>query len=283
MKKQKLLIIGLAFSFLACQTSTPSISEQKQQEEEVVEEPSEPPAPTLGIGSRLENPVDGQVMVYVPEGAFEMGSEEGDEDEKPVHTVYLDAYWIYQTEVTNEMYALCVQAGVCDAPGGSEYGDSEYADHPVARVSWYDAEAYCEWAGGRLPTEAEWEKAARGTEGNVYPWGDSWNSSLANSSEEGDGYSDTTPVGTFPGGASPYGALDMAGNVWEWVADWYGEDYYQGSPDENPSGPSNGTYLVWRGGSWYLNHRIQLRAANRGYRAPYVADNDIGFRCASSP
>jgi eukaryotic-like serine/threonine-protein kinase len=173
------------------------------------------PIATLGIGSTWINDVDGAMMMYVPEGEFLMGSEEGDSDESPEHTVYLDAYWIYKNEVTNKQYRACIEAGEC-------VGDINFYnenDHPVKFVDWYEADAYCTWAGGRLPTEAEWEKAARGHDGRAYPWGEI-SPTCALAQFRACNYQ-TKPVGSFPEGASPYGALDMAGNVWEWVADWY--------------------------------------------------------------
>ena len=244
-------------------------------------------------------------MVYVPEGEFLMGSADSDadasSDEKPQHTVYLDAYWIDKTEVTNAMYALCVQAGVCSPPSStgsstrsSYYGDPQYDNYPVINVSWNDATAYCEWAGGRLPTEAEWEKAARGTDGRVYPWGnENVAGNLLNFCDSNcqydwadktvdDGYADTAPVGSYPDGASPYGALDMAGNVWEWVNDWYGSSYYGNSPSENPAGPSSGDARVLRGGSWYF-YVSSVRAAGRGGYEPALRVIDFGFRCSLSP
>jgi formylglycine-generating enzyme required for sulfatase activity len=215
-----------------------------------------------------------------------MGSDDGNSDEQPAHTVYLDAFAIDRTEVTNAQYARCVQAGACRPPGSSSsytranyFADPRYADHPVIYVSWDDARAYCAWAGRRLPTEAEWEKAARGTDGRTYPWGDEWDASKANTDEAGVG--DTTPVGAYPAGASPYGALDMAGNVWEWVADWYGEDYYRESPGENPLGPASGTNRVVRGGSWG-NVQWLARAADRYGFTPDDRNSHVGFRCARS-
>ena len=200
-------------------------------------------------GDTWISPLDGAAMVYVPVGDFTMGLVEGDSDardeELPQHTVTLDAFWIDRTEVTNAQYEKCVTAGACDAPEktksntrDSYYGNSLYDDYPVIYVTWYDAEDYCEWAGKRLPREAEWEKASRGTDGGEYPWGNgSPSATLANyGANEGD----TTEVGSYAGGASPYGPLDMAGNVWEWVADWYDGDYYSSSPDRNPTGPSSG-------------------------------------------
>jgi serine/threonine-protein kinase len=191
-------------------------------------------------------------MVYVPAGEFEMGSTEGNADEQPVHTVALDAFWLDQTEVTNAQYQTCVTAGACDPSSYADESNFNAADQPVVGVSWFDVVDYCTWVGGRLPTEAEWEYAARGPEGFVYPWGDSWQPGLANCDEDDceDGFEYTAPVGSFYQGASWVGALDMVGNVWEWVADWYDADYYARSPRENPTGPEDGAYRVLRGGSW---------------------------------
>jgi len=263
------------------------------------------------------------LMVYVPEGAFLMGSVENDDDsdadERPQHTIVLEAFYIDLTEVTNAMFAAFVaetnyrtdaeKTGKSYALVGSEwlevsgadwqhpFGPSSnidgLADHPVIHVSWNDATAYCHWARKRLPTEAEWEKAARGTGGAIYPWGNSppagnlvnyadintnfeWSVKSVN-----DGYKYTSPVGSYPNGASPYGALDMAGNVWEWVADWYGKDYYLQSPEHNPTGPASGTIRVMRGGAW----DDLIKGIRSSYRAAYAQANtngDTGFRCASS-
>jgi serine/threonine-protein kinase len=234
--------------------------------------------PTLGVGSMIVGD-DGMTLVYVSAGEFVMGSEDGDDDASPEHSVYLDSYWIDQTEVTNAQYRLCVEAGACDVPEfiHSVYRDSDYQDHPVANVDWYDANDYCEWAGRRLPTEAEWEKAARGEEGWPYPWGDaSPDSDLLNYDGNIGG---TTSVGSYPAGASPYGAMDMAGNIWEWVADWYGENYYQDSLYENPTGADSGDYRVQRGGSW-SHYEVFVRTAFRGYGDPDIGYGVSGFRCA---
>jgi eukaryotic-like serine/threonine-protein kinase len=224
------------------------------------------------------------VMVYVPAGEFQMGSEDGEDDEQPMHAVALDGYWIDQTEVTNGQYAQCVAARGCVPPGssrsytrGAYYGNSAYADYPVIYVSWRDAEDYCAWAGGRLPTEAEWEYAARGPEGWTYPWGDS-----APDCGKANYYGcvgDISAAGSYPAGASWVGALDLAGNVWEWVADWYDGDYYGSSPSENPLGPSSGGYRIVRGGSW-LDRPYNLRCAFRLRYFPNRALNAYGFRCA---
>ena len=239
-----------------------------------------------GIGSTMISDKDGMTLLYVPAGEFEMGSEDGDSDEKPVHTVDLDAYWIDQTEVTNAMYAKCVSDGVCDPPNNSGsytresyYGNSEFDKYPVIYVSWEDASAYCSWAKRRLPTEAEWEKAARGTNGRIYPWGDEIDESYAN---YGGNVGDTTSVGNYEKGASFYGAYDMAGNVWEWVADWYDENYYANSPSSNPLGSDTGEYRALRGGSW-LNNENGLRSATRHRNHPTDTSSNYGFRCSRSP
>ena len=219
------------------------------------------PTATLQPGETQISEIDGMVLLYVPAGEFRMGSDksvdpEADGSELPQHTVYLDAYWIDQTEATNAMYSLCVSAGTCTPPGDAGsytrsfyYKSSQFATYPVIHVNWEQARTYCEWAGRRLPTEAEWEKAARGTDGRIYPWGNEPPAGdLVNIADSNtylywrnttidDGYADTSPVGAYPNGASPYGALDMGGNVLEWVADWYNKNTYGSSPASNPTGP----------------------------------------------
>jgi serine/threonine-protein kinase len=230
---------------------------------------------------------DGMVMVYVPAGEFSMGSNNGEDDERPVHSVTLDAFWIDQTEVTNGMYAMCVDAGKCSPPSSIEsqnrpsyYGNSAFAEYPVVHVSWNAATAYCAWAGGRLPTEAEWEKAARGTDGRIYPWGNqSPSGTLLNFNGNLD---DTSRVGNYSAGASPYGALDMAGNVWEWVSDFYDKDYYRNSTKNNPPGALAGLSHVLRGGAYYQD-MSGIRSTDRYMGAPTVAYSFIGFRCARTP
>lgn len=227
---------------------------------------------------------DGMTLLYVPASEFTMGSDNGDPSEKPVHTVYLDAFWIDKTEVTNKMYSLCVNAGNCMPPTSTTsytrsnyYGNLQYDNYPVIYVSWEDAETYCSWADRRLPTETEWEKAARGVDGRTYPWGENIDCEMANFGAcEGD----TTEVGSYASGQSPYGLFDMAGNVWEWVADWYDANYYFSSPSSNPPGSSIGQYRVVRGGS-FANIPTAVETTNRFKMVPadsyYVSTFQYAF------
>jgi formylglycine-generating enzyme required for sulfatase activity len=230
-------------------------------------------------------------MVYVPEGKFTMGSESVFPDERPVHAVYLDGFWIDRTEVTNAQYRRCVEAGVCNPPLEIEsafvvtldtcFDRPICANYPVVSVTWYDAQTYCRWVGKRLPTEAEWEKAARGTDGWIYPWGNEFDQTRLLSSIEGWGtHTGELDVGLHPSGASPYGALDMAGNVWEWVADWYDDAYYQQSPYYNPLGPDSGTHKVVRGGAWE-SRSAHVRCARRDLLHPDWHYGEVGFRCVA--
>jgi formylglycine-generating enzyme required for sulfatase activity len=262
------------------------------------------PTPTLGAGSVRVSPEDGMRMVYVPAGEFMMGCEDFQDDEKPIHRVHLDSFWIDQYEVTNGMYAKCVETDICGlpfpadmfwqfsfpieeyrlfGPGDSKFFDQlatdpEFFNQPVMNVPWDFANAYCRWVGRRLPTEAEWEKAARGVDGRTYPWGEEADCTKANLFSCA---GNPSRVGSFEDGQSPYGAYDMAGNALEWVADWYDRTYYQESPHENPLGPTTGLYRVYRGGSWG-NEETSSRVTNRpGYVANLPLDY-IGFRCAGS-
>jgi len=253
--------------------------------------PSETPttSPTQAPAPLAAEIVDqkGLSMVLVPEGIFTMGSENGDQNEKPVHQVDLDTFYIDKFEVTNAAYRACVLADACKPPLQNisylrpDYYDSSQFDHyPVIFVSWEMARAYCQWRGGRLPTEAEWEKAARGTDKRVYPWGADINETRANYN----GYvGDTTAVGSYESGKSFYGAYDMSGNVWEWVADWYQENYYVtvGENAVNPAGPESGHDRVLRGGSFFYRDFF-ARASNRGWSGPADVGSGFGFRCAAS-
>jgi len=224
-------------------------------------------------------------MVLVPAGEFTMGSFGGDPDELPVHKVYLSAFFMDKYQVTVMQYARFLEATHRDSPPEwTRMNKQTNQSRPVANVDWEDADAYCKWAGKRLATEAEWEKAARGTDGRVYPWGNEPPTRFhANSGKEvWNNHSALAPVGTFEEGKSPYGIYDMAGNVWEWVSDWYAADYYQTSPSRNPTGPSIGIYKVIRGGSWGSGPS-GLRSAERETHAPSFQGYGTGFRCAKTP
>lgn len=241
-----------------------------------------------------------QGMVLIPAGEFPMGSKEGegDKDEHPQHTVYLSGYYIDKYEVTNEQY---YQFWLADGGEKSKHTPASYgnaysigdwpevaktkSNYPVVGVSWFDAQAYCEWAKKRLPTEAEWEKAARGADGRTWPWGNDFNENIndknkhSNRWDGDDGYDNTiAPVGSYPTGVSTYGVYDMAGNVWEWVADWYDKDYYSKSLQDNPKGSDKGKLRVVRGGSW-RNREYTQKCANRYYCYPDIWGNTLGFRC----
>jgi formylglycine-generating enzyme required for sulfatase activity len=288
--------------------------------------PSKTPLPARLLedaqpGERWTSPQDGAGLVFVPAGDFLMGSQDNsagaEADEMPPHWVSLDSYWIDLNEVTNAMFERFVQATgyVTEAErlgSGSVYGNSGWQEapgadwrhpqgaesnldglenHPVVLVSWNDAAAYCAWAGRRLPSEAEWEKAGRGhLDGALYPWGDAeLAGNLANFADASlgtdwaersvnDGWRLSAPVGSYPGGASPFGLLDMAGNIWEWVQDWYYEGYYAGAPEHAPPGPQRGDRRVLRGGGW--SHTWSgIRLAERRADPPLNRSADVGFRC----
>ena len=261
-------------------------------------------------------------MIQVPAGVVTMGSADGDADERPQHPVRLPAFFIDRFETTNRAFLWFVQAtghrttaeradssliyvdgGYRTVQGASWWrpsGDGGLLgllDHPVVQVSWHDARAYCDWAGKRLPTEAEWERAARGDGDRIFPWG--WERPddglyRANAGEsrccqesDRDGFLRTAPVGSFPFGRSPFQVEDMAGNVWEWVADWYDGSYYAdshitGAPVLAPPGPRHGTERVLRGGSW-ISYPFMLRVSYRGKHEPEMRHNYSGFRCARTP
>ena len=211
--------------------------------------------------------------VHVPAGDFLMGSDTGAEAEKPEHTVTLDDFWIMKTEVTNEQYARCVKKGACTEPtDNGRLLDPAYAQYPVTGVTWKQANDFAAWVGGRLPTEAEWEKACRSTDGRTYPWGDAAAANdLANYNNVG---GDTTPVGSYPGGASPYGALDMSGNVWEWTSSLIAKYPYHYDGREDPNG--EGRRMV-RGGSYYYTH-YQLTCSTRLPMEPAEGNPQVGLR-----
>lgn len=284
---------------------------------ETGQQPAHPPAQ----GAIQVREADNMTMVFVPAGEFQMGIDkemalEAKElcseystpelaratcslgvfsNEMPVHTVHLAGFWLDRFEVTNAQYQRCVAVGACSLPARLDsysrtryYSSLEYADFPVIWVTWGQAAKYCAWAGGRLPSEAEWEYAARGPEGFTFPWGNVFEPERLNYCDrscEGvsdpgydDGYPDTAPVGSFPAGASWIGAHDLAGNVREWVADWYG--YYVVGPISNPTGPETGSSRIPRGGSWY-DRPDDTRSTNRGENTPDYTRHKVGFRCAA--
>lgn len=282
-------------------TATPSPTNRPPTRPPATDLPSEPER-----GEAYQSPVDGMTLLFVPADDFVMGSlsdfQGAEPDEIPQRAVDMDAFWIDQTEVTWGMYEDCVDAGACPAPPAPRPKGTG-STHPVTGVSWSAADSYCRWVGRRLPTEAEWEMAARGDDGRRYPWG--WIGAPESSSgvrlnycdqncpypyadpSIDDGYETTAPVGSYPAGASPFGALDMGGNVWEWTADWYVSNYYRQAPSANPQGPPDGIGRVMRGGSWlesaWQGIVLSSRASNRSWLDPERGRPDLGFRCALSP
>lgn len=239
-------------------------------------------------------------LILIPAGTFTMGNDSRAADEKPAHKVYLDAYYISKYEVTNaEYYEFWRSLQVSNMETKQERAHTpenfthlphigewparakQFPNHPVVGVSWHDAKAYAEWKGMRLPTEAEWEKAARGYTDRTWPWGNAIEL-YANTSANDDGYDNCiAPVGSFPKGKSYYGAMDMAGNVWEWNADWYSDVYYFRSPKRNPTGPDVGSWRVIRGGSW-IDTLTRCSTTFRFYLYPNLKTSFVGFRVAKT-
>jgi len=285
--------------------------------------PTATPTPDW-TGRTLISAIDGMTALFIQPGDFIMGSRSGDskadEDEKPQHTVFVRGFWIDEMEITNAMFARFVEETDYETDAERSGGSLVWSDknemvhteaanwrhprgaesdiigldgHPVVQVSWNDARRYCSWAGRRLATEAEWEKAARGTTGSRYPWGSQEPAGhLSNFADVNlpvywadesvdDGFRYTAPAGRYPAGASLYGALNMAGNVYEWVNDWYGPDYYSLNEGTNPQGPKSGEVRVLRGGSWTSSGEY-TRSAFRLAQAPAESTDAYGFRCAQS-
>ncbi len=228
---------------------------------------------------------DRREMILIPEGVFTRGSDSGGFDEKPQQEIYLDAFWVDKYEVSVEDYNVFRRAANYVEPSvpffQGDYNILKTPNFPVVGVSWYDAVNYCTWAGKRLLREAEWEKAARGTHGLVYPWGNRVLPKRANISGTADGFKYMAPVGSFPMGRSVYGVYDMAGNASEWVEDWYDQFYYQKSPMINPEGTAKSKNRVFRGGSWDAR-KVDIRAAKRFAASSGRKDSIVGFRCGKS-
>lgn len=232
-----------------------------------------------------EAPVQ-EEMVTIPAGLFVRGTESGGFDEQPQRTIHLDAFSIDRYEVTNHQYQQFVLATGHRKPGlparyAKSGGKVKGINQPVVYVSWDDAAEYCRWKGTRLPTEAEWEKAMRGNDGRLWPWGNKEQANGANWARVQDGHEVSAPVGSFQADKSAYGVMDGAGNVIEWVADWYDETYYKSSPEQNPPSPEYGTYRVLRGGG-YTTTGGDVRITSRSKMMPDFRDETIGFRCAIS-
>ena len=254
-------------------------------------------APAVTVAQGLEKEVkgkDGAPMVLIPEGSFPMGVPHGDRDggrdEYPRHDVFVNDFYIDKFELTNSRYLEFVKATNHRVPQNPKNatrnlweGDTiteSLADRPVVNVDWADAQAYCQWAGKRLPTEAEWEKAAKGTADRRFPWGnvEPTNKHL-NFNQQWIGEKTLMPVGSYELGKSPFGVYDMAGNVWEWVNDWYDAKYYEKSPAKNPTGPETGTKRVLRGSGWQ-NETPTVRIFTRVDSDPTIRNESTGFRCA---
>lgn len=293
---------------------TLEVNKQPQPLKEKIQEPDDRPEDAKAVQSKCKEVYrnkngfweadygDGIIMVYIPPGEFTMGSNDYDDNEKPLHTVFLDGYWMGKTGVTVEQFRLFVEderyitgaekmGWVITRVGGKfekkegitwkNPGFRQDDNHPVVCVSWDDARAYCKWLSHKkglsfkLSTEAQWEKASRGTDKREYPWGDQVpDKDLANFASN---IGKTTPVGSYPDGASPYGLLDMAGNVWEWCNDWYKSDYYKKSPTKNPPGPESDSKRVQRSGSWNYDAGY-LRCAFRGNGTSSLCSPHVGFR-----
>ena len=253
---------------------------------------------SLGMSGQLLADIDDAEMVDVPGGQFEMGCTLGDADptcyytpEEKLHTVHLSPYKIDKYEVTFRRYQKCVDAGECTEPaigGALNFGWPDIDKFPVNGVTWVQSDKFCKFEGRRLPTEAEWELAARGSDGRLYPWGNEQPTcDLAvmdskNAGFLGCGTGNTMDVGSKPKGNSPYGAADMAGNLWEWTADWYSKTYYGNSPVNDPKGPKTGVYKTARGGDFFTRAGYEVRSTGRFEYEPSDYSIAVGFRCAKS-
>ncbi|MFQ5450008.1 MAG: formylglycine-generating enzyme family protein [Nitrospinaceae bacterium] len=231
-------------------------------------------------GSPQPTPPPG--MVYIPQGYFPMGGSSGREDEKPLHFVYTSAYFIDKYEVSNAEYMEFVQATGHEKPKFWQDENFNKPDYPVVGISWFDALAYAHWKGKRLPTEAEWEKAARGNDRRLWPWGGKWDKGFffyfLNIFGDADNFPYTAPVNYYQSGMSPFGLFNTSGNVWEWCLDWYDKDYYRISPEIDPEGPAGPLKMkVLRGGSW-INGLDGVQVVRRARNLPSIKNQIYGFR-----
>ena len=253
-------------------------------------------SPESALPKTKINPKDGAEMILIPAGEFLMGNSNEQIDawiqihsneikawyknEIPQHKVYLDAYYIYKNDITVAQYRKFCDATGRKLPLAPPWGWLD--NHPVVNVTWNDATAYAHWSGASLPTEAQWEKSARGGDGRVFPWGNAWDATKCNNSVGNLHPDKTSPVGSFPAAASPYGVLDISGNVAQWCADWYDDKYNQNSPSRNPTGPTTGSKRVTRGGGFYGPSATVFRVARRSWFDPAGENSYIGFRCVVS-
>ena len=275
----RIIVLGV-FVLSACNLPSLAPKDEAQSTPSLTSPGGAAPLVLTGVQSQLGDTlpwVDGGLLVYIPAGEFIMGENARD---NPEHTVNLGAFWIYRTEVTNRMYARCVSMGKCSSPAVDpslpDFTDPELADAPIVGVVWEQAEAYCQFVGGHLPSEAQWEKTARGPDGNLYPWGhEEPTCDLLNFNDCIGGSSD---VLDYPEGRSFYEVFDMAGNVFEWVADWYQEAYYIESPLQDPPGPESGEFRSVRG-STFASGPDQIPSTLRYYQPPEEYRADLGFRC----
>jgi formylglycine-generating enzyme required for sulfatase activity len=263
----------------ATPTPKPTATEMPTAEPAPTTENADGTAPTAEPPTAVPMPALVDDMVLIPAGPFTMGNDGGDAEDAPAQTIDLPAFEMDKFEVSNDDFALFVDSTgyVTDAENSGSHSWQEYAEgkgnHPVVKVTWNDAVAFCEWAGKRLPTEQEWEKAARGDDARTYPWGNDFDASLANVKDTG--LRGTTASGSFPGGASPYGVEDIAGNVWEWTASWF--KAYDGGANDNPYYGER--FRVTRGGAWF-EEAAQVTTYNRNAADPDItANDDLGFRC----
>jgi formylglycine-generating enzyme required for sulfatase activity len=286
LQRMLITVVALTLALSACIPATPSptptpppATPEPATETPIPSTPTLVPVPLAGptSGSAMKW-IDSSTLIYIPGGEFVMGTGAGD---APVHGISLDPFWIQETEVTNGMYSQCVATGACSAPaqeiGAPVYSNPQFNSYPVVGVNWDQASAYCSWIQGSLPTEAQWEKAARGATGSTYPWGEE--GAACDFLNFAGCVKHTTGVTDYDDGRSAYGLFDMAGNVFEWIQDWYAEDYYAASPSTNPGGPESGDSRVVRGSS-FESDPDQAAAGIRHFAGPGYHSAELGFRCA---